>query len=98
MLPHSSLSLLILLCHFRISLLKLLGKSLYALPALRSVVVPVHLLGGGHLVRLAGDGHGWAHGDTVPSSSFFAIREKEEEVPAIKPVEPGDGFKTKLLP
>ena len=38
-------------------------------------------------------------GDTVPSSlSFFAIREKEEEVPAIKPVEPGDGFKTKLSP
>jgi hypothetical protein len=36
-------------------------------------------------------------GDTVPSSlSFFVIKEKEEEVPAIKLVQPGDGFKTKL--
>ena len=80
---------LILLGHWRVNFLKLHGKSLLALPALRSVLVPVDILvwdgclgvgdvewragqhlivtvvagaGGGHLVRLAGDGHGWAHG------------------------------------
>ena len=31
-------------------------------------------------------------GDKVPSMSFFAIIDKEEEVPAIKPVDAGDVF------
>ena len=86
-------AIIVLLCNWRITLIKLLGKCLPAFPALRSVIVFLRDgAEGGHIVRLAGDGHGWAHRGQGAINVLVLIIDKEEEVPAIKPVDAGDVF------